>query len=88
MKAELHKEIDPQGIYTGAQAIAVTGIPKRSFYRYVRQEKIPKHIRIFDGKTVYLGHELLKALTATTEILPKVFFVKPHRGRPKKQANP
>ena len=88
MKAEVSSLIDPNGVYTGAQAIAVTGIPMTTFYRYVREEKIPKHIRMLDGKTVFLGHELLKILTATQPILPKVYFLKPRRGRPKKQANP
>lgn len=88
MKSELHKEIDPKGIYTGAQAMEVTGIPMTTFYRYVRQEKIPKHIRAIDGRTVFHGHELLAILTATTPVMPKVYFVRPRRGRPKKQANP
>lgn len=88
MKSELHKIIDPKGIYTGAQAMALCGIPKTTFYRYIREEKIPKHQREIDGRTVFLGHELLKVLTTTIEILPKVFFVNSRRGRPKKQANP
>lgn len=89
MKPELHKAIDPQGIYTGAQAIRATGIPMTTFYRYVREEKIPKHQRYIDGKTVFLGHELLKALTGTKLILTDAFFAPPRkRGRPKKQANP
>lgn len=89
MKPELTKAIDPQGIYTGAQAIRATGIPMTTFYRYVREEKIPKHQRYIDGKTVFLGHELLKALTRTKMIFPEVFFVPPRkRGRPKKKANP
>ena len=88
MKAELASLIDPKGIYTGAQAMRVTGIPMSTFYRYVREEKIPKHQRLIDGKTVFLGHELLEALTHTKMIFPKVFIVRPKRGRPKKQANP
>lgn len=89
MKPELTKEIDPQGIYTGAQAIRATGIPMTTFYRYVREEKIPKHQRYIDGKTVFLGHELLKVLTRTKMIFTDAFFSPPpKRGRPKKKANP
>ena len=79
------EHINPNGIYTGAQAIRVTGIPSSTFYRYVREEKIPKHKRLIDGKTVFLGHELIAALTATELIMPKVYFIRPKRGRPKKE---
>lgn len=88
MRPELVSNIDPNGIYTGAQAIAVTGIPMTTFYRYVREERIPKHQRMIDGKTVFFGRELLDVLTATRRILRKVDFVRPKQGRPKKQANP
>ena len=79
------EHINPKGIYTVAQAIKETGIPRTTFYQYVKEEKIPKHKRIIDGKTVFYGHELIKTLTATGPILPKVYFVRPKRGRPKKE---
>ena len=79
------EHINPKGIYTGSQAIKATGISKSTFYRYISEEKIPKHKRIIDGKTVFYGHELIRALTATEPILPKVYFVRPKRGRPKKR---
>lgn len=79
------EHINPKGIYTGSQAIKETGVPKRSFYRYVKQGKIPKHTRIIDGRTVFYGHELIRALTATEPVLPEVYFIRPTRGRPKKE---
>lgn len=87
MRADLVKQIDPQGIYTGVQAISLCGIPKSTFYRYVSENRIPKHKRLVDGKTVFLGKELLRILTNTTPIIPE-FMIRPKRGRPKKQANP
>lgn len=84
MKANIEQTLDPDGIYIGAQIIELTGIPKSTFYRYVKQEKIPRHERPLDGRTVFLGHEVIKAFTAIKRIFPKVFFVKPQRGRPRK----
>ena len=79
------EHINPKGIYIGAQAIRETGIPMTTFYRYARENKIPKHKRLIDGKTVFYGHELIRDLTATEPILPEVWFVRPKRGRPKKR---
>ena len=79
------EHINPKGIYTGAKAIKETGLSMSTFYKDVRQGKIPKHTRIIDGKTVFYGHELIRALTATEPILPEVYFVRPKRGRPKKR---
>ena len=79
------EHINPKGIYTGAQAVKESGLPKSSFYRYVRHGKIPKHTRIIDGKTVFYSHELIRALTATEPVLPEVYFIRPTRGRPRKE---
>lgn len=83
MKPNIEQCLDPSGIYIGAQIIELTGIPERSFYRYVKQEKIPKHERTLDGRTVFLGHEVITALTTIKSKCPKVYFVKPQRGRPR-----
>lgn len=83
MRTDIKNALEPAGIYTGTQAIAATGISERTFYRYVRQGKIPKHKLEINGKSVYLGHELLSALTTLKR--PLVYFVKPKRGRPKKE---
>lgn len=83
MKPNIEQILDPEGVYIGAEIIELTGIPERSFYRYVKQEKIPKHVRTLDGRTVYIGHEVIKALATITSHLPKVYFVKPQRGRPR-----
>lgn len=88
MKIELIKAIASNGIYTGAQAIKATGISMSTFYKYVREGKIPKHKRLIDDKTVFHGHELIKALTSTNTIYEEVEILRPQRGRPKKQANP
>lgn len=89
MKPNIEDYIHPKGIYTGTQVIELTGISSRSFYRYVKQEKIPKHKRAIDSKTVFLGHEIIKALTTLKDVIPTVFFVAPKRGRPRKiQGNP
>lgn len=83
MNPNIEKVLDPGGIYIGAEIIELTGIPERSFYRYVKQEKIPRHERTLDGRTVFLGHEVIKALTTIKRKFPKVYFVKPQRGRPR-----
>ena len=85
MKIELIKTIASNGIYTGAQAIKATGISMSTFYKYVREGKIPKHKRLIDDKTVFHGHELLKALTSTNAVsVMEVEILRPRRGRPKK----
>lgn len=83
MRPNLHDYIKPTGVYTGAQVIELAEIPSSTFYLYVKLGKIPKHEREIDSKTVFLGHEILHALTAVKEKLPKVYFVKPQRGRPR-----
>lgn len=89
MKSNIQDFIEPHGIYTGAQVIELTGMPSSTFYLYVKRGKIPKHEREIDSRTVYLGHEILKALTSIKDKVPMVFFVKPRRGRPpKRQGNP
>ena len=79
------EHINPKGIYTGAKAIKETGLSMSTFYKYVRQGKILKHKRLIDGKTVFYGYELLSALTATEPALPQVDFVRPKKGRPRKE---
>lgn len=85
MKPNLSCEIDPRGLYTGAQAIAATGIEKRTFYRWVDAGKIPSHIRLIDNRRVYKGAELLKALTDTVRVESDIFKIA-KRGRPKRNA--
>lgn len=82
MKATL--DLDPKGIYTGAQAIEATGIPKRTFYQWVKEGRIPKHMRKVDSRTVFLGSELIRALTATVTLVDFASLRRPTRGRPKK----
>ena len=83
MRPNIQDYIKPNGIYTGAQVIQLAEIPSSTFYLYVKQGKIQKHERVCDSKTVYLGHEILNALTAVKEKLPD-FLVKQKRGRPRK----
>lgn len=82
MKAVM--ELQPAGIYTGAQAIEATGIPKRTFYHYVKIGKIPSHYRFLDGKRVYKGKDLIEALTKTMPLVPQVWN-EVKRGRPRKR---
>ena len=85
MKVELINAISSNGIYTGAQAIKATGISMSTFYKYVREGRIPKHKRVIDDKTVFHGHELIKALTSTNALQEEVEIIRPQRGRPKKK---
>lgn len=82
MKAVM--ELQAAGIYTGAQAIEATGIPKRTFYHYVKIGRIPSHYRMLDGKRVYKGKDLIEALTSTMPIAPPGWG-EIKRGRPKKR---
>lgn len=89
MRPNLQDYINPDGVYTGAQVIELAEIPSSTFYLYVKLGKIPKHEREIDSKTVFLGCEILHALTAIKGKFPMVGFVKPKRGRPKQtQGNP
>lgn len=84
MKATL-TDISPKGIYTGAQAIRALGISSATFYKYVKEEIIPKHIRKIDKKPVYLGNDLLRIFQETEMVMPIFCFMKPKRGRPPKK---
>lgn len=85
MRPDIREHIKPGEIYTGSQVIALAGIPRSSFYRFLREGKIQRHEREIDGRPVFLGHELLHALLAVkNDITSTVCFTKPRRGRPRK----
>lgn len=84
MKIDLREAINPKGIYTVAQAVKAIGISPATFYRYLKQEKIPSYLRTIDKKRVFIGKDLIDAFQDTERILPKMFFTITRRGRPPK----
>ena len=66
-------DIEPQGIYTATQAIAATGMCKKTFYNYLKTGRIPSHLRLIDNKRVFKGFELIEALTNTMQMAPLGF---------------